>query len=171
MLSTEAAINRLREHAFFVSLALLIVIAVFIGFARTYYLAGVSRAPLPSLLVHIHGAVFSMRILLLLVQVFLVAAGRVGLHRCLGLAGCGVACTMVIIGLMVATDTLARHFTNSPKGEEVKALYAVPVTDVLAFATLAYFGFRARFNPAIHKRLSWLLRLRYWTQPLSVDLS
>jgi hypothetical protein len=153
LLSTEPTTNRLREHAFFASIALLIVAAVFIGFARTYYLAGVFRAPLPSLLVHIHGAVFSIWILLLLAQVSLVAAGRVDVQRCLGLAGCGVACTMVILGQMVATDALARHFTNGPKGEEVKAFYAVPVNDVLAFATLAYLGFRARFSPATHKRL------------------
>src|SRR5215831_11748045 len=153
LMSTEPATSRLREHAFFLSIALLIVGAVFIGFARTYYLAGVFRAPLPSLLVHIHGGVFSMWILLLLAQVSLVAAGRVSLHRCLGLAGCGVACTMVILGLMVATDALARHFTNGPKEEKVRTFYAVHVADVLAFATLAYHGFRARFTPATHKRL------------------
>jgi hypothetical protein len=39
-------------------MALLILATVFVGFARTYFLAGVFRAPLPSLLVHIHGAVF-----------------------------------------------------------------------------------------------------------------
>lgn len=60
---------------------------------------------------------------------------------------------MVILGLMVATDALARHFTNGPKGEKVRTFYAVPVADVLAFATLAYHGFRARFTPATHKRL------------------
>ena len=126
LMSTEPATSRLREHAFFLSIALLIVGAVFIGFARTYYLAGVFRAPLPSLLVHIHGGVFSMWILLLLAQVSLVAAGRVNLHRCLGLAGCGVACTMVILGLMVATDALARHFTNWPKRRKGQDLLRSP---------------------------------------------
>jgi hypothetical protein len=39
-------------------MAVVILATVFIGFARSYYLAGVFRAPLPNLLVHIHGAVF-----------------------------------------------------------------------------------------------------------------
>jgi hypothetical protein len=75
------------EDFFFSSMAVLILITVFLGFARTYYLAGVFNAnPLPPLL-HLHGAAFSSWILLLIVQTSLVAAGRVDLHRRLGLLG------------------------------------------------------------------------------------
>ena len=54
------------DNVFFPSVAVLILASVFRGFARTYYLAGVFRAPSPNLLVHIHGAVFSLWILLLI---------------------------------------------------------------------------------------------------------
>ena len=51
--------SRLRfDNFFFPGMAVVILATVFIGFARSYYLAGVFRAPLPNLLVHIHGAVF-----------------------------------------------------------------------------------------------------------------
>jgi hypothetical protein len=40
-------------------MAVVILVSVFVGFAHSYYLAGVFKAPLPNLLVHIHGAVFS----------------------------------------------------------------------------------------------------------------
>ena len=66
---------RRRENFFFSAMALLILTTVLVGFARTYFLAGVFRAPLPSLIVHIHGALFSTWILLLVVQVSLVSAG------------------------------------------------------------------------------------------------
>jgi hypothetical protein len=57
----------LSENLFFSSMAVLILVTVFVGFARTYYLAGVFKAdPLPPLL-HIHGAVFSSWIVLLTV--------------------------------------------------------------------------------------------------------
>jgi hypothetical protein len=46
----------------------------------------VFKAPLPNLLVHIHGAVFSSWILLLIVQTPLVAGGRVDVHRRLSVA-------------------------------------------------------------------------------------
>ena len=107
---TKPAAGCSRDQLFFVSIALVIVVAVFVGFARTYYLAGVFRAPLPNLLVHIHGAVFSAWVLLMLAQVSLVSVGQVGMHRRLGLVGCGVACAMVILGLMVATDSLVLAF-------------------------------------------------------------
>ncbi len=41
-------------------MAVVSLIAVFVGFARTYFLAGMFRAPLPNLLVHIHGAAFTL---------------------------------------------------------------------------------------------------------------
>jgi hypothetical protein len=145
--------NRRRfDNLFFPGMAAIILAAVFTGFARSYYLAGAFRAPLPNLLVHIHGAVFSVWILLLIAQTSLVAAGRVDLHRRLGLLGFGVACLMVILGLMAATDGLVRHFAPGEQGVAVKAFYAVPIADMLVFATLIYFGFRERFHPAAHKR-------------------
>src|ERR1700722_2719449 len=56
------------DNLFFSGMAVLILVSVFVGFARSYYLAGVFTAPLPNLLVHIHGAVFSCWIVLLIVQ-------------------------------------------------------------------------------------------------------
>ena len=103
------------DNLFFPGMAVLILATVFFGFARTHYLAGVFRAPLPNLLVHIHGTVFSAWILLVIAQTSLVASGRVDLHRRLGLLGFGVACLMVVLGLMVATDGLVRHFAPGEK--------------------------------------------------------
>ncbi len=145
--------NRQRDRVFFAGAAILILGIVFAGFARTYYLAGVFRAPLPDLLVHIHGAVFSFWILLLITQTALVSRGRVDLHRRLGLLGFGVACLMVVVGLLAATDALARHMAPGERGFAVRAFYAIPLADMLVFATLIYFGYRERFHPTAHKRL------------------
>jgi hypothetical protein len=57
-------------------MAALMLATVFIGFAPTYYLAGVFQAPLPNRLIHVHGAAFSCWMLLLIVQTSLVSAGR-----------------------------------------------------------------------------------------------
>ena len=145
--------KRRFENLFFSGMAVLILVTVFLGFARSYYLAGVFKAPLPSLVIHIHGAVFSSWILLLLAQTSLVAAGRVDPHRSLGLLGFGLACLVVIVGLLAATNSLARHFATGEPGVEARAFYAVPIVDMLVFSTLIYFAFRQRFNPAAHKRL------------------
>jgi hypothetical protein len=141
------------DNFFFPGMAVVIFATVFIGFARSDYLVGVFRAPLPNRLVHIHGAVFSSWIVLLITQTSLIAAGRVDLHRRLGLLGLVVACLMVTLGLMVATDSMARHFAPGKVGVSAKAFYAVPIADMLVFAMLIYFGFRERFHPSAHKRL------------------
>src|SRR5258707_7703354 len=139
------------DHLFFSAMALLILATVFVGFARTYYLAGVFHAPLPSLIIHLHGAAFSCWILLLVTQTSLVAAGRVDLHRRLGMAGFLLACLMVILGVLAATDSLVR--AAGPAGRDVQFFYIVPLTDMLIFSVLIFFAIRALPNPQAHKRL------------------
>jgi hypothetical protein len=141
------------DNLFFSGMAVVILVSVFVGFAHSYYLAGVFKAPLPNLLVHIHGAVFSCWIVLLIVQTSLVAASRVDLHRRMGLLGFALACLVVILGLLAAIDSLGRHFAPGEAGMSARAFSTVTLTTMLAFSTLIYFAFRNRFNPAAHKRL------------------
>ncbi len=143
--------GRRFDHFFFSGMALVLLATVFVGFAPTYYLAGGFHAPLPSWIIHLHGAAFSCWILLLITQTSLVSAGRVDIHRRLGIAGFLLACLMVILGVMAATDTLVR--SGGPPGRDPRSFYIVPVTDMLVFATLIFFAFRARYNAAAHKRL------------------
>jgi hypothetical protein len=140
------------DNYFFSAMAFLILTTVFVGFARTYFLAGVFRAPLPSLLVHIHGAVFSSWILLLITQIALVSAGRVDIHRRLGLAGFALACLMVILGVLTASKLMARGVSPVPVFD-AQTFYAIPMGGMLIFATLIFFAYRNRSNPAAHKRL------------------
>jgi hypothetical protein len=139
------------DHLFFSTMALLMLTTVFVGFARTYYLAGVFHAPLPSLIIHLHGAAFSCWILLLITQVSLVSAGRVDIHRRLGIAGFLLACLMVVLGVMAATDSLVRG--AGPVGRDPKFFYIIPLSNILVFGTVIFFAFRARSNPPAHKRL------------------
>ena len=143
--------GRRYDHLFFSGMAVALMLTVFAGFANTYYLAGVFNAPLPSLIIHIHGAAFSCWIFLLVTQTSLVAAGRVDLHRRMGIAGFLLACLMVILGVLAATDALVRD--RGPVGLNPKFFYIIPLTDMLVFATLVFFAFRARSNSAAHKRL------------------
>src|SRR3989475_7028359 len=139
------------DNFFFSAMALLILATVFVGFARTYYLAGVFHAPLPSLIIHLHGAAFSCWILLLVTQTSLVSAGRVDIHRRLGIAGFLLAGLMVTLGVLAASDALVRE--AGPAGRDAKFFYIIPLTDMLIFATLIFFAMRARSNPPTHKRL------------------
>ena len=148
---TTGAPGRRYDHYFFSGMALLILFTVFLGFAHSYYLAGMFNAPLPSRIIHLHGAVFTCWILLLVTQTSLVASGRVDIHRRLGIAGFFLACLMLVLGVLAATDSLAHRV--SPSGIPPKLFYIIPMADMLIFGTLVFFAFRARSNPTAHKRL------------------
>lgn len=160
-MATAVANSSVRAHAsvpgrkydryFFNAMAIALFCSVALGFARTYYLAGVFRAPLPGPIIHIHGAVFTAWIVFLVFQTALVGAGRVQLHRRLGTAGFLLACLMVLMGTWASANAVGRG--SHPPGVDAQTFFIVPVTDILVFGTLIFFAWRARFNAAAHKRL------------------
>lgn len=143
--------GRRYDHFFFSGMALLMLVAAFVGFGPTYYLAGVFNAPLPSRIIHLHAVAFSCWVLLLVTQTSLVAAGRVSVHRRLGIAGFLLACLMVVLGVLAATDSLVRE--AGPPGRDPKFFYIIPLSGILVFAVLIFFAFRNRSNSPAHKRL------------------
>lgn len=152
---TALILSRRRfEHYFFSGSAWMMLAAVVIGFGPTYYFAGVFNAPLPSRIIHVHGALFSCWILLLIAQNSLVFAGRVDIHRKLGLVGFVMACLMVVVGWAAATDRLVRG--TAPPGLDTYFFYITPMTDILIFATLIFFAFRLRRDPPAHKRIIYI---------------
>ncbi len=148
---THTVPGRRYDHHFFSAIAVLMLVTVVFGFGPTYYFEGAFRAPLPSTIIHIHGAVFSCWILLLIAQTSLASAGRVDIHRKLGIVGMFMAAAMLVLGVLAATDSLGR----APKipGRDPLSFYAIPLVSVGAFAALMYFAFRERRNSPAHKRI------------------
>lgn len=152
--SARAVQDLTYEHVFFSGMSLLMLLTVFFGFARTYYLAGIFRAPLPNLIIHIHGAAFTCWILLLVSQTSLVAASRTDIHQKLGIAGMLLGCLMIVLGPLAATDSLIRG--AGPVGRDTKAFYLIPLTDILIFATMLFFAFCTRRDSPSHKRFIYI---------------
>jgi hypothetical protein len=152
----QAHRGHLRSNdVFFLSMAAVAAIAVLIGFARTYFLAGMMLAPLPSLLVHIHAVVFLSWIVLFSTQISLVATQHVNLHRRVGAFGFALAVLMIPLGLLTASARLARQLAHPGEDSmaDVLDLYADPLFDMLMFAAFIYFAYRNRSRPTRHKRL------------------
>ncbi len=151
---TTALPGRRFDHYFFSATAWLMLLCVAVGFGPTYYLAGVFNAPLPSWIIHVHGALFSSWMLMLIAQNSLALAGRVDIHKKVGLFGFGLACLMVIVGWVAATDRLVRG--SAPPGLDTRFFYIVPMTDIVIFATLMFFAFRTRRDSPAHKRIIYI---------------
>ena len=146
--------GRRYDHLFFSGMAWLMFAVVIVGFGPTYYFAGVFHAPLPSLIIHVHGAAFTLWMLLLVTQTSLVSAGRVDIHRRLGMGGFVLACVMVVLGVLAATDSLVRQ--AGPPGRDPKTFYIVPMSAMLVFGTVITFAYRNRANSPAHKRLVFI---------------
>ena len=148
---TDRPANRTRERVFYSGMAILLCICVFIGFAPTYFQAGMMRAPLPSPILHIHGAVFTLWMLLFVVQVALISARRVKWHRSFGAFAFCLPPIMIVLGVIAAIDALHRGVKIGPLDPAVSA--AIPLIGIVGFTIVIYSSWRARRRPDAHKRL------------------
>jgi hypothetical protein len=144
----------------FLSAAVLIAISVFVGFSRTYYLHRWFHKPDLSLFLHVHAVVMSSWIVLFLIQTLLIPAGKIALHRKLGLLGMASAALVPILGAS-ATIMAARRevLAHAPDVPIVIIVLALELTQMLMFAGFVAAGFLLRKRPDFHKRLMLLATL------------
>jgi uncharacterized membrane protein YozB (DUF420 family) len=152
---TLTTARRARGTSFYPVMATVVAGLAFAGFARTYFLAPWFAAPPLSPLVHLHGALFTAWIVLFGIQVWLVQSGKVRLHRRLGLAGAVLALLMVIVGYVTAITSARLGHTPSPALPAL-AFLAIPLSGVVAFATLVGWAVARRRDGGAHKRLMLL---------------
>lgn len=137
-------------------MAVAVVITVFAGFARTYFLRPYFE-PVPLIpLLHLHGLVFTSWVALFLTQTALVAAKRTSIHRRLGVAGMVLAVLMVVVGTLTALVRARGAEVPPGVGVSPLAFLTIPLGDMLVFAILVGAGFYFRRQAAAHKRLMLL---------------
>lgn len=144
-------VNRTVERVFYSGMAVLLCVCVYIGFAPTYFQAGMMRAPLPSTILHFHGAAFTLWMLLFVVQAALISARKVQWHRSLGTVAFCLPPIMIVLGVIAAIDALHRGVRIGPLAPDVSA--AFPLIGIAVFAVVIYAAWRARRRPDAHKRL------------------
>ena len=153
------------RRRFYIGIALATAITVFAGFAPTYYLrAWYQSTPLGGLR-HLHGVVFTAWVLLFLSQSTLISAGRVGLHRRLGVAGAVLAALVVVVGTTTAIVQASEG--RSPLGVPPLSFFAVPFFDMVVFTGLAATGLWHRRRTDIHKRLMTLATISLLAAPIA----
>ena len=163
-LESTVVVPRRPDRAIYTWAALAAFIIVFAGFARSYYLKSFFDTRALSGLVHAHGLVMTLWFTLFIVQVRLVAAHRVDLHRRLGVVGGVLAAMVVAIGTLTAI-TGARN--GSTPGPPPLVFMAIPLGDMVLFSVLVSLGLAYRRRAMVHKRLLLLSTLGILTAAIA----
>jgi hypothetical protein len=144
-----------RRPSYFLWIALLGLLAVLIGFAKTFILpVGRGSFTAPPI-VYIHGAFAFSWILLFILQTSLIHFRKYSTHIIFGTIGIfiaiGTAVTMVLVG-MYATNRDIKLGLGEPAISNIVGV----VTSAIMFLTIVIAGILNRNNPAAHKRLMLL---------------
>ena len=157
-MTVQTASTPARDRRFFMGIAVVIALIVFVGFAPTYYLRPMFHTdPLQSIF-HVHGLVFTAWVVLFVVQTTLVSARRTDIHRRLGVFGGALALLMLVLGYLAAVHAARRGF-SMPGLPPPLVFLVVPFFDLVVFAGLVGTAFYLRRTPAAHKRLMVLATL------------
>ena len=148
-----AAAVRTRQAYF--GIVLLIAGIVAWGFWKPYYSQILARTDLPAI-VHLHAAVFSLWVLVLVAQAAAVVAGNVRLHRQLGTAGMIYGALVFAVGLLVSVGAPALRVREGLFPLEVGGVVVLyNLTDMLLFGAFLALAFTSRGRPELHKR--WII--------------
>jgi len=138
------------ERRFYIGAAVVALLVVLTGFARTYYLKGAFGAPELTALKHLHGLVMTAWFTLFFVQVMLVETGRTPVHRKLGVVGAIVAVLVVVVG---TTTALVGAKNGATPGPPPLVFLAIPLGDMVVFSVLVTAAILYRKRSDFHKRL------------------
>ena len=160
MVSVAAHVRPLSDRRFFGAMALALAATAFVGFAPTYYLVGLNDLPTPALTpsVHVHSALSTAWLVILIVQTQLIALGRRDLHKILGIAGAAIAAGTVLTGIMVALASERRVHTAANAGTlmDPYVFLMFPAMSIGLFAVFVGLAILKRNRPDTHKRLMLL---------------
>jgi hypothetical protein len=147
-----SAVGDTRERGFFLLLAGLCALAIFAGFAPSYYLKNVIHAPPPlSAMTHIHGVVFTAWVLVFLTQATLISRGNAVLHRRLGLLAVMLFGAVAAVGYATALN--AGRLGHAPPGAPAPLYFmALPIIGITGTVTLVVAAIWNRSRNAAHMR-------------------
>jgi hypothetical protein len=133
-------------------MALTFLAVAVVGFAPSYWVPMVRGTLDGPPIAHLHAPFFYGWLLLFLRQARLVAAGRVGRHRELGVVGVALGTGMCFVGLGVAINTLNR-LDAAGLGASGRPFAIVSVSAIALFAVLFVVAVVNVRAPEVHRRV------------------
>ena len=165
--SNPGAGSRTARHpirGFWFAMALLCCSIAVAGFIPIYYgpvLRGTAAFPLR---LHLHAAVASLWLLLLIAQTGLIWSGRPRVHMRLGIAELVVAGALVPLTLWAIVGMVTR---TDPPGALEQAVFFPQVASLLLFVSGVVAGFLNRHYPERHKRFMIMATIALLGTPIA----
>ena len=106
------------------------------------------------MLVHVHGVLMSLWVLLFVGQVWLIAARHVTVHQCLGWVGVGLAVGIVLAGIPTALRSGKYGSASTPPA-------IVPVFDLIMFVVFFSAAIYFRRRPVAHRAMMLMTVLNF----------
>jgi hypothetical protein len=144
-----------RRGRFFLFMSALILVVVLLGFGPSFYLRPLYEMPQETPIVFIHGGLMTAWFVVLVAQTSLVAAGRVDIHRKLGIAGVALACVAIVLNVIVSLEFGARMAASGDLGRAPSIIWGNFAT-LSVFATCVALAVWHRKKPDTHRRLMLL---------------
>jgi len=152
---TTATVSEARSEVgrgFYLAMFLVMVTILVAGFSQTVPGDFSSKRGLP-LLLHVHGAVFTIWVAIMVLQPSLIVGGNVQRHIQVGTVGALIAGSMVVMGVTATLVSISQHLVPSffPK-----TIFLVQnLLGILVFGALVAAAFALRRNVEWHKRLMY----------------
>lgn len=154
--------RHLFDRRLYRAAAIVFPLIVLAGFARTYYFKGAFATPaLPSALVHMHGLLMTLWVLVFVTQVGLISSKRIQVHQRLGYAAIGLGLLIIATGLPTALRAAKYGSLAAPADIPPLAFLIIPLFDLLMFALLFSAAIYYRKKPAAHKSLMLLTAVNF----------
>lgn len=141
---------RVVRPPFYLVMSVAMAAVIVAGFSRTVPDDLRANPGLP-LLLHVHGAVFTLWLVLFVAQPALAVRGSLRLHRRLGWVGAGLAAAMVVMALAATWYAIRFHFV--PSFFPPTIFLVMNTIGIAVFAGLVSAGVRLRKQAEWHKRL------------------
>jgi hypothetical protein len=146
--------NRRIWHVYYITSVIYMTVMVIIGFWPSYFGQLFGDFPARNWIIHLHAAIFTGWLLLLMVQVSLVAAGNTKFHRKLGIAGGAYGVLILALGIGAAFVLPVENIESGVWSiDEAASFLILPLGDMLIFSGFFGAALYYRRRSEIHKRL------------------
>lgn len=154
------------RNRFYVAVAMVLAVVVFVGFARTFYLRAWFDVPPITMLLHLHSIAFTAWFVLFVIQTRLIAAQNYRTHMRLGIAG--VVLAVIVAALGYATAILSADAPRvRPMGMNSQQFVLVPIVGITFFAVFVALAISFRRRADLHKRFMILAMISVLGPPVA----